>query len=160
MSELGCAKNVRMEVRLQEEKPFTFEPYRMDPSEAGNINKMIKVLMNANIIQKSNSNYALLIVLVHKKSGGKNLCVDYCKLNSVTLKDSHPLPRISDQIDRLHTDNITYKYRLRKNNGITGPATVVSLESLSYTRDDVSNTPETAQIKKNVTLKFCIYLVF
>ena len=37
-----------------------------------------------------------------KKIGGIRLCMDYRKLNSITKKDSFPLPRIDDVLDLLH----------------------------------------------------------
>ena len=42
------------------------------------------------------------MVLVEKKSGELRFCIDYRKLNSITKKDSHPLPRIDDTFDKLH----------------------------------------------------------
>lgn len=41
------------------------------------------------------------IVLVKKKMGHIRLCVDYRKLNTITKKDSFPLPRIDDILDML-----------------------------------------------------------
>ncbi|KYB29884.1 hypothetical protein TcasGA2_TC031567 [Tribolium castaneum] len=58
VNELGCAKNVEMEIRLEEEKPFTFRPYRLAPSEVEKVNEMITELIQAEIIQESESNYA------------------------------------------------------------------------------------------------------
>lgn len=36
-----------------------------------------------------------------KKDGTYRFCVDYRRLNAVTVKDSHPLPRVDDTLDRL-----------------------------------------------------------
>ncbi|KAI9560471.1 hypothetical protein GHT06_014495 [Daphnia sinensis] len=40
--------------------------------------------------------YSSSIVLVKKKTGELRLCIDYRKLNNVTVKDRYPLPRIDD----------------------------------------------------------------
>jgi hypothetical protein len=45
------------------------------------------------------------IVLVKKKTGEIRFCVDYMKLNSITKKDSFPLPRIEDELDMLSGQN-------------------------------------------------------
>ena len=37
-----------------------------------------------------------------KKDGSLRFCVDFRQLNAVTVKDTHPLPRIDDLLDALH----------------------------------------------------------
>ena len=39
--------------------------------------------------------------VVRKKDGSARFCVDYRKLNSITHKDTYPLPRIDDTLDTL-----------------------------------------------------------
>jgi len=41
------------------------------------------------------------VVLVAKKDGGNRFCVDYRKLNSLTMMNTIPLPRIDDSLDLL-----------------------------------------------------------
>jgi hypothetical protein len=41
------------------------------------------------------------VLLVKKKDGSARLCVDFRPLNKLTTKDSYPLPRISDILDRV-----------------------------------------------------------
>ena len=45
--------------------------------------------------------FASPIILVKKEDGSMRLCIDYWKLNTVTKKDAHPLPRIKDSFDTL-----------------------------------------------------------
>ena len=55
----------------------------------------------AGIVRKSTSPWAFPIVVVRKKDGTARICVDYRRLNDVTKKDAHPLPRIDDIFDAL-----------------------------------------------------------
>ena len=53
------------------------------------------------IVKSSSSPWASPIVIVKRKDGSTRFCVDYRKLNSVTCKDSYPLPRIEDTLECL-----------------------------------------------------------
>ena len=60
-------------------------------------------ILNQGVIQPSCSPWATPIVLVKKKDGSYRFCVDYRKLNSIPKKDAHPLPRVDDLLDALHS---------------------------------------------------------
>ena len=53
------------------------------------------------MIQTSSSAWASLIVLIPKKDGTWRFCVDYQRVNAMTKKDVHPLPKIDDILDNL-----------------------------------------------------------
>ena len=57
--------------------------------------------MNRGWIQKSKSAYSFPVLCVRKKDGSLRLCVDYRQLNSKTVRDSHPLPRVQDALESL-----------------------------------------------------------
>ena len=52
-------------------------------------------------IRRSTSPAGAPVLFVPKKDGGLRLCVDYRGLNNVTIKNRHPLPLISETLDRL-----------------------------------------------------------
>lgn len=105
LEELGSAKSAKMEIKLIEDKSFSYRPYRMSRSQQDQVKEIIDDLLINNIICESDSEYSSPILLVKKKNGEQRLCVDYRKLNSLTVRDSHPLPRIDDQIDKLQAGN-------------------------------------------------------
>lgn len=59
----------------------------------------LRVMHAAGVIEPSDSPWLFPVVLVRKKEDSWRFCVDYWCLNSVTRKDSHPLPRIGEALD-------------------------------------------------------------
>ena len=58
-------------------------------------------MLEEKVIQPSKSPWASSIVMVKKKDGTHRFCVDYRKLNDITIKDAYPLPRIDESLDQL-----------------------------------------------------------
>lgn len=62
-------------------------------------------MLDGNIIRPSIYPWSTPIVVVKKKDQSIRLCIDFRKLNDVTVKDSYPLPRIEDCLDALRGNN-------------------------------------------------------
>ena len=58
-------------------------------------------MLDKGIIRESTSPWSSPIILVKKKDGEMCFCIDYRKLNSVTIGQAHPLPRVDDILDSL-----------------------------------------------------------
>jgi hypothetical protein len=50
---------------------------------------------------------------VEKKDGTKMMCIDYCTLNLMTIKNKYPLTRIEDLLDRIKKAKFFSKIELR-----------------------------------------------
>ena len=60
--------------------------------------KCLDAWLKAGIIRPSKSPYASQVVIVRKKTGEICLCVDFRKLNAISIRDSFPLPRIEEAL--------------------------------------------------------------
>ena len=58
-------------------------------------------LLARGIIKPAHGAWSSPVVLVRKKDQSWRFCVDYRKLNAVTLQDAYPLPRIDESLDAL-----------------------------------------------------------
>ena len=58
-------------------------------------------MLDAGVAQPSNSPWCNAAVLVRKKDGSLCFCIDFRRLNALTVKDSHPLPRICETLESL-----------------------------------------------------------
>jgi hypothetical protein len=58
-------------------------------------------MMKSKVIEPTTSEWASLVVLVPKPDGSMRFCIDYRRLNAVTVRDSYPLHRMEECIDSL-----------------------------------------------------------
>ncbi|GFV00900.1 hypothetical protein TNCV_1387141 [Trichonephila clavipes] len=68
--------------------PVSTAPYRLSPNRKEHLRKEIDNLLAHNFIEECESP----VVLVPKSNGTVRLCIDYRKLNAITIPDKYPLP--------------------------------------------------------------------
>jgi hypothetical protein len=76
-------------------------PFRMTTPELAELKEHIKELLEKGFICPSSSPCGAPVIFVLKKDGTQRLCIDYCALNEVTVKNKYPLPRIDDLFNQL-----------------------------------------------------------
>ena len=74
---------------------------RILPPQLDEVREHLKLMLDAGVIRPSNSPWCNAVVLVRKKDGSLHFCIAFRKLNSLTVKDSHPLPHICETLESL-----------------------------------------------------------
>jgi len=69
--------------------------------------------MNKKYIRQSVSPWGIPVLYFKKKDGTLRLCIDYRKINKVTVKNKYPFPRIYDIFDHRKGDKVFSKIDLR-----------------------------------------------
>lgn len=102
LDEIGLIQTEKCCIRLSHDLPISLRPYRCTPENQANIDQQIAELLEKKMIRVSTSPYSFPVVLVGKKDEGAKtrLCVNYIKLNDVTLAEVFPMPKIDDMQDR------------------------------------------------------------
>ena len=81
--------------------PFKERFCRIPPPQLNEVRAHLKMMLDAGVIRPSNSPWCNAVVLVRKKDRSLRFCIDFRRLNSLTVKDSHPLPRICETLESL-----------------------------------------------------------
>src|SRR5436190_4257868 len=85
----------------------------MAPTELIELQKQLRELQDLGYIQRSTSPWGAPFLFVKKTDGTFRLCVDYRRLNAVTVKNKYPMPRIDDLFDQLRGSRCFSKIDLR-----------------------------------------------
>ena len=100
-SELGLTTLAEHKIETGNAVPVKQLPRRLPNSLRTVVEDQVEEMLENNIIKPSNSPWSSPIVLVRKKDGTWRFCIDFRKLNDVTVKDAFPLPQVADLMDNL-----------------------------------------------------------
>ena len=93
--------SVECEINLSNETPVRTKLKDRSPVEEYIIGKLVTDMKRRGVIQPLSSPWASPILLADKKNGKIRFCVDYRRLNKVTIKDAYPLPKMSDILNSM-----------------------------------------------------------
>ena len=86
---------IKLALKLKEgAKPIALAPYRIPHSKEAKLDAEIDKMLKEGTIAPSFSPWAFPVVIVAKPDDSIRVCIDYRKLNELTISDSYPLPNI------------------------------------------------------------------
>ena len=94
--DLGRNTEILHSINTKDAPPIRQKPYPVAYSEREFVEKKVQEMLSQGAIRPSTSPWASPVVLVRKKDGSTRFCVDYRKLNAITVKDHYPIPKIED----------------------------------------------------------------
>ena len=101
-ADIGCCNFVEHEIELEENAvPHREGARRMTPHKSDACRKEIETLLEYDMIEPSKSPWACGVVMAKKKGDQLRFCCDFRYLNSVTVKDAYPIPRIDESLSKL-----------------------------------------------------------
>ena len=96
--DLGFCDVLKHSIPTTTDKPV-YLPHRQIPVQLqSEVRKCLDNWLKQGIIRPSKSPYTSQVVIVRKKTGEIRLCVDFRKLNAISIRDSFPLPRVEEAL--------------------------------------------------------------
>ena len=92
--ELSCTHSTEHVIKVTNDAPFKEQFRWIPPPLVEEICAHLQEMLDSGTIHPSQSTWCKAVVLVQKKDGSLFSCIDFCRLNTCTKKDTYPLPRI------------------------------------------------------------------
>jgi hypothetical protein len=110
----GCTTLEKHNVVLTTDAPVRSRPYPLPYAMREIVQQEIDTMLEMDVIEKSDSPYASPIVLIKKSDGTNRFCIDFRKLNKVTVFDGEPMPTTEDIFSKLQDDKFFSKLDFSK----------------------------------------------
>ena len=99
--DLGYCADLQHDIDTGDALPIKQSPRRRPLSARQAEDDILKEMLNTGVIQPSNSPWSSPVCMVRKKDGSFRFCIDYRRVNAVTIKDVFPIPDVKDVLDSL-----------------------------------------------------------
>lgn len=97
--ELGTIKRTEKKIELtQRTRPMCQKPHKADMRSRDFEHEEVWRMLKEAIIEPSHAECARPVVLIRKSDASIRFCVDYWRLNSLTVRDSYLIPRMDKLI--------------------------------------------------------------
>jgi len=99
---LGLIRGVEHRIRLKSGAvPVRQHPYKAGPLAREREKAEVERMRSMGVIEPSTGEWASPFVMVPKPDGSVCFCIEYRKLNLMTVKDAYPIPSMDECIDSL-----------------------------------------------------------
>jgi hypothetical protein len=95
----GTNLELKLRIDTGDSPPIRKRAYRHSPADKEEISRQTKEMLEAGIIEESDTPWCSPVLLVTKKDGTKRFTVDYRGVNAVTSLTSWPLPTMEEVLD-------------------------------------------------------------
>ena len=99
-NDLGRTNIAKHSIDTGDHKPIRETAYRVNPHKRKIIEDEIKKMFEKDVIERSDSPWSSPVTLVLKPNGKWRFCIDFRKLNSITRRDNHPIPRTDTLLEK------------------------------------------------------------
>jgi hypothetical protein len=104
--EYGKTTMVQHDIVTENVVPVKCRIRPINPAMEGDLRKQMDKWREEDVIEPSTSPWSFPLLAAPKKDGSVRWCVDFRRLNDVTLKDNYPIPNMEDNLARLSRSKI------------------------------------------------------
>ena len=90
-------------IPMMTDVPVYLPNHMRPPKIQGEVQKCLDTWLRQGIIRLSKSAHIFWVVIVWKKTKEIHLCINYSKLNSITLQDAFQLPQTEEVLQTIHS---------------------------------------------------------
>ena len=113
MPETRSPYNFTIQLVEGKELPQFAKLYWLMPGQMEEVKKQIEELEQCRMISPSKSCIAAPLFFVPKKDRTQRMCINYCALNEITVKDAYPLPNMEALLESARGATVFSKLDLR-----------------------------------------------
>ena len=92
--DLGFCDVLKHDIDTGDAEPIRQPPRRPPLSARQAEEDILNEMLKTGVIEPSNSPWSSPVCMVRKKDGSYRYCVDYRRMNSVTINDAFPVPDV------------------------------------------------------------------
>lgn len=109
-----CTTVIEHDIDVGGARPIKQHPYRANPVKRDMMRSEVEYMLQNGFAKCSSSPWSSPCLVEAKPDGSPRFITDYRRVNSVTVADSYPLPRIDDCVDTISTARYVSKLDLLK----------------------------------------------